>query len=203
MTRARRGLTLLELVVALAVTGIALASGHAAFGTLADRRAVEVRRSDVDARAAGVRRTLRDWLADTRLTLDEATAFHGFDDVRASADGPAANDDVTGATTALGSGITRVRLFVDRVDTTAERGLVAELTEWRGTRTMRVELAREVDGLDLRYLSGILGERQWLPSWLSNTTLPAAVELRLHAAPGATLHPLLALPATVVLEGGR
>lgn len=204
--RPRAAFTLLELIVAITVTGIAIASGYAAFGTLADRRQIEVGRSDVDARAAGVRRMVREWVAATRLTLEETTPFRGLDDVRLGADGSRPNDDLvflTSAPTPLGDGVTQIRLFIDRTDSTAERGLVAELIEWKGTRSMRVEIAPEVDGFDVRYLSGILGARQWLPSWVSNTVLPAAVEVRLTAATGRTLHPLLALPMVIPVEGGR
>jgi prepilin-type N-terminal cleavage/methylation domain-containing protein len=204
--RAHRGLTLLELVVALTLTGIALATGYAAFGTLADRRLTEATRSNEDARASGIRRTLRDWIAGTRVVSGEAVTFRGLDDAGPRAFGEPANDEITfltSARTPLGEGITEVRLFIDRSDSTTERGLVADLAEWRGTRTMRIQLAPEIEGLDARYLSDILGARQWLPGWVSNTVLPAAVELRLQARTGVRLHPLLALPATVPLEGGR
>ena len=202
----RAAFTLLELIVAITITGVAIASGYAAFGTLTDRQQIEVARSDVDARAAGVRRMVREWVVATRLTLGETAPFRGIDDVRLSADGARANDDLvflTSASTPIGDGVTQIRLFVDRSDTTIERGLVAELVEWRGTRSMRVEVAPEVDGFDVRYLSEILGARQWLPSWVSNTVLPAAVEVRLTAASGRTLHPLLALPMVIPVEGGR
>jgi prepilin-type N-terminal cleavage/methylation domain-containing protein len=200
------GLTLLELIVALTVTGIALATGYAAFGTLADRQMIEATRSDDDARAAGIRRMLRDWIAGTRLVLDEAVAFRGLDDGRTGASSALANDEITfltNARTPLGEGATQVRLFIDRSDSTAERGLVAELVEWRGSRMTRIELAPEIDGLDARYLTSILGARQWLPSWVMNIVLPAAVELRLEPRSGIRLHPLLAFPLTIALEGGR
>jgi len=208
-------MTLLELVVALTITGLMLASGYGAFATLADRRAVAAERADEVARAAALRRTLAAWLAGARLTIEEdEIAFRGLDGVRrsdgrsvAAAGAEMPDDDLTFLTTAptpLGDGETIARLYVDRSDDTPERGLVAELMEWRGLRRTRVELDPRVAGLDARYLSGVLGARQWLPSWVSTTVLPAGVELRVVGAIGAdSLAPLLSLPITVPFGSGH
>jgi hypothetical protein len=70
-------------------------------------------------------------------------------------------------------------------------------------RTTRRTLADEVHGLDVHYLSGVLGARRWLPSWVSTSVLPVGVEVRLVPPPGESLHPTLALPLRVHLEAGR
>jgi hypothetical protein len=208
-------MTLLELVIALTITGLMLSAGYATFATLADRRAVAAERADDVARAAALRRTLAGWLASARLTIEEdEIAFRGLDGVRSTnhetiaattADLP--DDDLTFLTTAptpLGNGETLAHLYIDRTDQTPERGLVVELAEWRGTRRARVELDTTVAGLDVRYLSGVLGARQWLPSWVSTTVLPAGLELRLSAATTKdSLPPLLAVPITVAFGSGR
>jgi hypothetical protein len=43
----------------------------------------------------------------------------------------------------------------------------------------------------------MLNESEWLPSWISNTILPAAVEVRLLPAANDSLPPLLAMPLVV------
>ena len=127
--------------------------------------------------------------------------FRGLDGVHRQFD-----DDelwfLTTATTPLGRGEFIVRLFVDRDQATPTQGLVASMAEWRGTRATHVELDRAVTGLDILYHTRVLGRNQLLPSWISSTILPAAVELRLTSAPGDTLHPLLALPLIVTVRGG-
>jgi prepilin-type N-terminal cleavage/methylation domain-containing protein len=201
--RPRAGMTLVELLVGLAITGMVTAIAYAAFGTLADHH----RRADVAAQAAlresAVRHTLLAWLAGARLTVEEdGPQFRALDGAHEGRP----DDELSFLTTArtpLGDAETIVRLFVDRDDRTPERGLVAELSEWRGTRVELVELEPRATGLDARYVSGALGQRQWLPTWISSSVLPAGAELVLTSAPGDTLPPLLRLPLVVSFEGGR
>ena len=56
--RARIGMTLIELVVALTITGLAVGSGYSAYATLADRRIVADRQADDIARTSAIRSTL-------------------------------------------------------------------------------------------------------------------------------------------------
>jgi prepilin-type N-terminal cleavage/methylation domain-containing protein len=65
MTRARRGMTLLEVTVALVIAGAALASGAAVLGFLADQSVRPATHAVVSASAA--RAALRGWMAETRL----------------------------------------------------------------------------------------------------------------------------------------
>jgi prepilin-type N-terminal cleavage/methylation domain-containing protein len=60
-TRTRRGMTLLEVTVALTIAGAALASGAAVLGFLADQSARPATLAVVSASAQ--RATLRDWLS--------------------------------------------------------------------------------------------------------------------------------------------
>jgi hypothetical protein len=46
-------------------------------------------------------------------------------------------------------------LFIDRNDSTPERGLTAEFEAWKGTGHGRLQIAPAVAGLSIRYLSGI------------------------------------------------
>jgi hypothetical protein len=196
-------MTLLELVVALAVTGAALAAGYGAFAGVVDSRQALTTATDSVARSAGVRRVLVDWLGGARVGLgSDGPDFRGLDGVA----GHLPDDELTfttDAVTPLGDGGTLVRLFVDRDPRTPERGLTATLAEWGGTRAARMELAPDVEGLDVRYASRVFGGVRWLPSWISRSVLPLAVEITFSPAMGDTLPALLDLPITGLVGDGR
>lgn len=203
LLKRQAGLTLVELVVSLAVTGFALAAGYGAFATIADLRASANEASEESLRAAAIRHDLREWLAGARLTADPGgPSFRGLDGE--NEDQP---DDVleflSSAMTPIESQETVVRLFVDRSEETSERGLVAEIIEWRGPARTTIEIEPRVGTLESRYLSTVTGDRRWLPSWISSSVLPRAVELRLMPEAGDSLPALLALPMLVPISGGR
>jgi type II secretory pathway pseudopilin PulG len=196
-------MTLLELVVALTITGAALAAGYGAFAGVVDRREAVTVATDSVARAAGVRRMLVAWVGGARVEVGgDGPDFRGLDGVA----GTAADDELTFSTdarTPLGDVATLVRVFVDRDPRTPERGLTATLAEWGGTAATRIELAPDVEGLDVRYGSRVFGRIRWLPSWISRSVLPRAVEITLSPTAGDTLPALLALPITVLVGDGR
>jgi hypothetical protein len=196
-------MTLIELVVALTITGLVMTSGYAAFSTMADRRAAAIRSMDEVESAAAVRSTLAEWLTGTELTIeDDDVVFRGLDGVR---DG-LPDDELsfrTNATTGTGRASSKIRLFIERNDSTPERGLVASV-EIEPTRTRRlIELEPSVTSLEIRYLSGLHGTRDWGTSWVSTTVLPLGVEVRLGGGPSDSLLPLLRLPLLVALERAR
>jgi type II secretory pathway pseudopilin PulG len=196
-------MTLLELLVGLTVTGMAVSAGVAALATLGDRRQQADAAVATIARAAEQREEIASWIAGARLVAEEGgPQFRGLDGLR----GSVPRDEIaflTTSNTPLGSGENIVRLYVDADTTSSEQGLVATFSEWRGTRTARVQLDPRVAGMEVRYLSGVLGGRQWLPSWISSTVVPVAVEVRLLAAADDSLEPLLRIPIVVPLRGGR
>lgn len=200
--RGTAGMTLLELLVGLAVTGLVLAAGYGALASISDHRRRAAGALDEAARAAAIRRTLTEWVAGARLAPDgDGPEFRGLDAVDSGRD----DDELAFWTTAAAApdgGVALVRLYVDRDPETAERGLVAELGGWRGGTTERVELAPDARGLQVRYLSALSSEPVWLPGWISSTVLPRAVELRVTAAPDS-LAPLLALPVVAALGDAR
>jgi len=199
----RAGLTLIELVVALTITGLAMAAGYGAFGAIVDHRRRVEEASVAVARAAAERGMLESWLAGAHLTVEEGgPAFRGLDGVS----GDSADDELTVHTTAptpLGTGETIVRVYVDRDGRTPERGLTAALLEWRGTAAERLEIDPRVTGLQIRYRSSLLAGAAWLPSWVSSSLLPAGAELTLTGDGPDTLPALLRLPIVVPLAGGR
>ena len=196
-------MTLLELVVGLTITGLALTAGFGAVAALGERRERLDATMRADAQAAGLRFELAAWVGGARLVAEEGGPnFRGLDGIR----GHTPDDDLTLLTTAptpLGDGEAIVRLYVDRDSATAERGLTAVFATWAGSRVVRVQLDPRVTGLDVRFLSGVLGRRAWLPSWVSSSMLPAGVELRLLADSAEALPPLLRLPIVVPLRSGQ
>ena len=198
----RRGMTLLELIVGLTITGLVITAGFASVAALGDRRGQLEAAMDAVAHEANARPEIIAWVAGATLVADEGgPQFRGLDGVHD--DTP--DDQLTFLTTSrtpLGAGNVLVRLYVDRSDATPERGLVAAFAEWRGTATTRVEIDPRVQGLDIRYLSRIYIRQGWLPSWISSTLMPAGVELRALPAAGDGLPPLLRLPIVVPLRLG-
>ena len=196
-------MTLIELLVGLVITGFALAFAYGALSAAIDHRA---RVSDATValeESVRVRRTLASWIGGARLSIDLAGPdYRGIDAI----DGADDDDELrflTQAPTFLGTRSTVVKLYVDRDPKSPERGLVAELAEWRGPRTERVELEPSVTGLDIRYLSSVLEKESWTTSWISTSILPAAVELRLVASDPEAIPPVLRLPVVVPLGAIR
>jgi prepilin-type N-terminal cleavage/methylation domain-containing protein len=202
----RTGMTLVELVVGLAITGLALAAGYAALGAAIDHRARANEATDALLRDAMVRQTLHRWLAAARVSAEEnAPAFAGVDGEHQGLP-DAELSFLTTAPTPVDAAVTRVRLYVDRDPATPERGLVAELSAWRGAvvgQPRRLVMEPRAAGLEVRYLSGVPGARQWLSSWISSSVMPAGLELRLVAAATDSLPAVLALPVHVSYTGAR
>jgi len=194
MNRARRGMTLLEVSVALAIAGAALASGAAVLGFLADQSARPA--SEALVAASAVRTTLREWTSQARLATEGDAELRGRPAgasltrplrTGASATQLPPRDDasdelefVTAAPTEVSPTGTIVRLHVERDPDAPARGLVAELRPWRrnGAPVTRV-LDADVTSLRVRYLSSLFGQRGWIDSWVSTSVLPAALELRI------------------------
>jgi hypothetical protein len=196
-------MTLVELVVGLTITGIAMTAGYAALASILDHRSAAEEHIDAVSHAAARRTALRAWLEGARLIVDQdGPPFRGLDGT--FHDLP---DDelvfLTTADTPAKGAETVVRLFIDRDTLTPERGLTAELSTWHSLERERVEIEPHAGGLDLRYTTRMLGRSEWLPSWISSTVLPAGVELTLRASEGDTLPPLLELPITAPIGDGQ
>ncbi len=205
----RRGMTLLEVIVALTVAGAALVAGAAVLGFLTDQQSRSGTQAVASAHA--VRTTLREWTAAARLTTEGDAEFRG---VPAPSSRDSSTDELTfltSATTQIAPAGTQVYLHLKApgVDTSQPHGLVAELTPWRTAGTpVVVSLAPDATGFRVRYLGSVFGRRAWQTSWISTSVLPVAVELRVLFDTGATgadraAHALLALPMTIPLAGRR
>lgn len=195
--RARRGLTLLELVVALAVGGAALAAGGTAFATLADRRQALLGESQREERALAARRALVAWLAETRTDADGALRVVAV--AQRTVAGRRDDDTVRFVTTADGDA-RAVQLFIAR--DAAQPALVAELRR-AGDAPRRITLASAVDGFAVSVLSSAFGGRRWQRGWAGGALRPEALRLHLEAVEGSALPAALHDDITVVLGAVR
>lgn len=213
---AAAGFTLLEMVVALAVTGLAVSAAYAGLASLADARRTSRAASEPLAAAAARRRALTGWLR---------SAYFLFGSTHLQ-DGATSRDAVSFAVPdggPLHPGPHRVDLYVDLNPTTSARGLVAVLTPLRGASPGppdTVVLAPEATGAEIRYRVQERGERRWVVRWQGDdqgrATLPDAIRVRLtatariHLGPGSggagpgraegEIAPLMAVPIVVPLE---
>jgi prepilin-type N-terminal cleavage/methylation domain-containing protein len=198
-----RGFTLMEVLIGLTVAALALTAGFATLGFITDTDEPVDVASALTLRGATTRNLLTEWLGEARYQVGRrGTSFQGLDDEVYGTE----TDELifpTTASTPLGVGTTVVRLFIDLDNDTAERGLVAELTELPTDEPRLVELIPEAGSLELKYLLPIEGTTgEWVDGWISNR-LPRAIELILEPNRGDTLPPLLRYPLLVPLESTR
>lgn len=195
------GTTLVELVVALVLTGAMVSAGFAAFASIVDHRERADQVSSESRRATAVRRTLSSWLGGAQVTGEASSMI--FEGIDAEDDG-LADDQVTFLTTARtpAGGPAIVRIYIDRDPRTPEQGMTAEFHQVEGLARKQVEIDRRVAGLDVSYLFGRGSERRWLSGWVSASGLPAAARLQLLPAHPDTLPALLQLPIIAPLAGG-
>ena len=198
----RRGMTLIELVVALVIAGAAVASGYQAYATISDRRSVAAVRADSAARAFALRETLMSWLSNARLTIEEdEVLFRAVD----GAPRPGVNSGVstdlvflTSARSPVGQRGTIVHLFVAR--DSGDSGLVAELSEWRGRRMTRLRLDPSIGEMKVEFPPRPGSRASTTSSWVSSTILPSTVRIRFASRALDSLPALLRLPLTVGLD---
>jgi type II secretory pathway pseudopilin PulG len=209
-------MTLLELIVSLSIAGAAVAGAYGTVAAVSDYQDRISQATTMELENARIRRTIVAWLEDARLPPEEVTApFRGLDGSRRYAFRDEAGikaqelpDDelalLSASTDMLPTdGMVLIRLFIDHDNQTPERGLTAEVTPWPAGAPRRLEIAPHVAGMDIRYFTRVMRQAEWMPSWISSTILPAAIEVSLQPAPPDTLPSLLALPILVSLDGGR
>ncbi|HEY3554181.1 MAG TPA: prepilin-type N-terminal cleavage/methylation domain-containing protein [Casimicrobiaceae bacterium] len=157
----RRGVTLIELLVALAISGLALLGGLALLDQVQDGDARIATNSLRDARVANGDRVLRLLLADARSTTDTADRFRG-DERNASF--------LTLCETASGwSEPCRALLSIDSVGDSSR--IIAQ--DDRGDR----QIVREVRGSTVfRYLDlSAAKDSTWIGRWSTSIALPGAI----------------------------
>jgi prepilin-type N-terminal cleavage/methylation domain-containing protein len=166
--RARSGMTLIELVVGLVVTGFIVAAGYAAFATVIDRRENAAQAAFETARASGTRRTLLRWLDGATVQVPEDFSDASIIDQLTV---------ITRSATPMQSPQTSVRLFVDDGRSGFGRGLIAMLRPSVGNDSLPVTLDPDARDMRVQYLATIDGIRQWTTVDGLGQNQPVAVRL--------------------------
>lgn len=201
--RSRRAFTLVELLVALAVSALVVT---AAFGAIpivtgAAERASE--RGAAERRALAVRLALARWLRAAMVGAD--AEFRGV-----RHDGLAGRRDELSLVVADGApirpGPARLTLFLDADPATSAQGVVAVLAPLRANDPRRPDtltLAPGATGLAARYRVAGRGRAAWADRWVSRELVPEGIELRMIHAPAARAGDaaLMSLPIVVSVEG--
>ncbi|HVE79173.1 MAG TPA: prepilin-type N-terminal cleavage/methylation domain-containing protein [Gemmatimonadaceae bacterium] len=198
----RAAFTILELLVALVVTGLVLSVAYGGLHVASDA-AVRMRRERASALAGPAARAALDgWLRAATL----AGGDESFVGLHGGGGGGERKDELTFTVTDAGTlrpGPHRVRLWIAG-DSTVGRGLLAELWPIHASVSVPAETLRvapAATGLAIRYLVRTSNREWWTDTWQSDRQLPVAVELRVIGNAAATgdrgLPPILALPLRV------
>jgi prepilin-type N-terminal cleavage/methylation domain-containing protein len=193
----RRGTTLVELMVALAISGAVVT---ASYGLLAN--AIRAEHHSRTARRAvltvvGPRAQLSAWMRGATAT--PLAPFEG----RHLAQGPLSLDELTFSVDDGGPtfpGPRRLHLWIDTDPATDAEGLIAEVSELRGTASILPEtlsVAPGAIGLEARFGQFSRGAIRWTEAYGSSTTPPDVIALHLALGASADSQPastLLALP---------
>ncbi|HET9425498.1 MAG TPA: prepilin-type N-terminal cleavage/methylation domain-containing protein [Gemmatimonadaceae bacterium] len=205
MTAARRGMTLMELVVAIALTGMMAAAGAATFASIIDHRRV-IRESTVETeRAAALREMIRTWIAASTILVQQGGGPRGLASSARISSRPGVATGVTAAAqtgdeisfntsaiTPTPSANTRVRLFVDGDPNTPETGLTMEYQGSNAAPLQRRQLDSTIGLMLVEYLDNRTG--RWYPALQAATIRPIALRFAFAAAEGDSIPRLLQLP---------
>lgn len=203
-TRARRGMTLIELIAAILLTSIMSLAGTAAFMSIVDHRdAIRTATVDVE-RAAAMREMLRTWIVSGTIQLQLGGGPRGQNQAgnrafRQPLGGVTAavtdGDELTFTTTAPTPTLsvqTRVRLFIDTDENTPEQGLAIEYQYNTAMPLQRLELDSTIKVMTVEILDR--RTNRWFPSKEAATVQPLAVRLTFSPPEGETMPALLQLP---------
>jgi hypothetical protein len=191
MKRVPDGTTLLELVVALAATGIILSAG---FG-LADqifRTTAEDPTTQAAFNAAELRRSLSSWFGNPLMELDGAAyPFTGT-----SAPAPQVQALLVSAAPYTPREVI-AKLFVDNTRLAPGGGLIIQLTDPLDLSSRTLQLERDVSAMKVRYLIHTGSEAVWTEVYASSSEPPRAMEITLLPRAGSRLHHILELPVLI------
>jgi prepilin-type N-terminal cleavage/methylation domain-containing protein len=218
MTRARRGMTLMELVIGLAITGMMASAGAVAFGSIIDHRRV-IREASVETeRSAALRDMIRGWILAGNIQIQQGGGPRGLNrgpgvaagaglarsgamSMQAVSAAVASGDEITFTTSDVNPSFlpnVRIRLYVDADDNTPEKGLTIEYQPNAQQPLVRRMLDSTIDTLHVEFLDR--RTNRWIESTQGATIQPMATRLTL-ASGKATLPPILQIPMIFPMAG--
>ena len=215
IARARRGVTLMELIVALTVTGFLAVVGTATFTSIIDNRHILRESTAPMETASALRETLRQWLlpatiqiqsngptgrgqTNVRTTVNNRVSSSGADGVTPAA--LSEGDELIFTTTApnpTNAPNARMRLFVDGDETTPEIGLTLEYQVNQQSPLLRRQLDSTVTGITVEYLNQ--QNNQWVTAQNATGIRARAVRLTLVPVDPSKVPPLMSLPMTFIV----
>ena len=211
--RPRRGMTLMELVIGLAITGMMAAAGAGAFASLIDHRRGIREASASTERAAALREMIHSWLVAGTVQIQQGGGPRGLtrgiaggagaqsrggnnsNNIAAVSAAQAIGDEVSFTTTALNPSLlaaVRIRLYIDGDNNTPEKGLTIEYQPNLQMPLVRKMLDSTIDTLKVEFLDTRTG--RWFRSTEAATIRPRAVRLTLLGGEHGALPPILSLP---------
>ena len=220
MKRTRRtGMTLMELVIGLAITGIMAAAGASAFASIIDHKRVIREASVTTERAAALRETVRSWALSGTVRVQMGGGPRGLTSaagrggrgatvatsattnqfsLAAVTPAQAIGDELTiggvmGPNPAFQPGIT-IRLYIDGDANTPEHGLTMEYRPVNQTQALvRQMVDSTIDSLRVEYLEGRTG--RWIAATQAATIGNIrAVRVRFVPNPKIPYSPILLEP---------
>lgn len=219
MLRARSGMTMMELIVGLVLTGVIAAVGATAFYSIIDHRRVVLEASVETERASALRDLLRTWIGSGTIQIQTGGAqggrggaqIGGRVSVTAATIGgtqqptitaaATTGDELTFVTSAMTPAMTpntRVRLFVDGDPATPEVGLTIEYQASTATPLQRRQLDSTIVAMTVEFLDGTMN--RWVPYSEAATIRPIAARLYFPPVENWYVPELLQVPMHFVLQ---
>jgi prepilin-type N-terminal cleavage/methylation domain-containing protein len=220
MSAMRRGMTLMELVVGVVLTGVMASIGAAAFYSIIDHRRTIVDASIETERAAALRDMLRSWInaASIQITTSNAQqtqtrTFSSSGLVTSNRIGQTSTQQATGVTAAVSTGDeltfitnaltpaltprTRVRLFIDGDPATPEVGLSIEYQSSTAAPLQRMQLDSTIVALSVQFLDRTTN--LWYSASQATTIQPIAARIWFPESDNVYVPPLLQYPLLFVI----
>jgi len=209
MMRARRGMTLMELVIGLAITSMMAAVGAGAFSSIIDHRRIIRESSAATERGSALRETIRSWIVAGTIQIQigggprgltrgigTASPSRGAASTAAVSAAQASGDEISFTTQAVNPSLlanVRMRLYIDADANTPERGLCIEYQPNAQQPLVRKMLDSTIDTLHVEYLDGMT-HRWFAASQAATLSNILGVRLWLVADTAAHASPLLGVP---------
>ncbi|HYV96536.1 MAG TPA: hypothetical protein VE967_03680 [Gemmatimonadaceae bacterium] len=211
----RAGLTLLELMAGIVITGLVAVIGASAFYSITDHRRIIVSETMETERAAALREMLRTWIGSGTIQITtggaQATSTRrpapptivslGSSQTPTITSAASSGDELTFTTNALTPLMTpntRVRLFVDGDPNTPETGLTIEYQSSTQTPLQRKQLDSTIVMMTVEFLDQTTNK--WYPYSEASTTRPIAARLYFPPVDNYYVPPLLQYPLLFVMQ---
>jgi len=214
--RARRGMTLMELVIGLAITGMMTAAGAGAFESIIAHRKV-IRDAAVSTeRAVALREMIRGWLSTGQVQIQQGGGPRGLSRGAATATTPgmsgtssvsaaqAAGDEISFTTSAANPAllsIVRIRMFIDADNNTPEKGLTIEYQPNAQQPLVRKMIDSTIDTLYVEFLDD--RTHRWFHSSEAATITPTVVRITMLPGEHHTAPPILSVPMIYPIANAR